>query len=296
MSTADYHFNFLACKNATGALVEVGKKLRWHHDYENFLCTLLLPNNLRTSAFAIRAFNTEVAKVQDQVSDPRLGQMRMKFWEEVVERIYSDNAPSHPVALELHRATQQHKLSKRYLKRLVVARADHLTSATFSDLEAVESYAEQSVSPIYYLLLEAAGVQNIHADHAASHLGKAHGIANLIRSIPYNAQKRLVALPQDVLLRHSVSHEEILRFVTSQHFKDAVFDIAGRAKQHLDKARSLKNTVPKSAYTVFLPAVTVDLYLEKLRVRDFDVFSPSLQQRNNSVPLVLFWNKLRSSY
>jgi NADH dehydrogenase [ubiquinone] 1 alpha subcomplex assembly factor 6 len=72
------------------------------HDYENFLCTLLLPSRSRTSAFAIRAFNIEVAKVQDQVSDPRLGQMRMKFWEETVDKIYVNDTPSHPVAIELY--------------------------------------------------------------------------------------------------------------------------------------------------------------------------------------------------
>jgi NADH dehydrogenase [ubiquinone] 1 alpha subcomplex assembly factor 6 len=66
------------------------------------LCTLLLPSRSRTSAFAIRAFNIEVAKVQDQVSDPRLGQMRMKFWEETVDKIYVNDTPSHPVAIELY--------------------------------------------------------------------------------------------------------------------------------------------------------------------------------------------------
>lgn len=77
------------------------------HDYENFLCTLLLPSHSRTSAFAIRAFNIEVAKVQDQVSDPHIGQMRMKFWEETVDKIYVDHAPSHPVAVELHHVSTQ---------------------------------------------------------------------------------------------------------------------------------------------------------------------------------------------
>jgi NADH dehydrogenase [ubiquinone] 1 alpha subcomplex assembly factor 6 len=79
------------------------------------------------------------------------------------------------------------------------------------------------------------GIKNIHADHAASHLGKAHGIVNLIRSIPYNAQRKIVALPQDVLLQHNVSHETVLRANCTTDLKEAVFNIASRAKQHLDK-------------------------------------------------------------
>jgi NADH dehydrogenase [ubiquinone] 1 alpha subcomplex assembly factor 6 len=80
-----------------------------------------------------------------------------------------------------------------------------------------------------------AGVESIHADHAASHLGKAHGIVNLIRSVPYNAQRKSVSLPQDVLLQHNVPHETVLRGNCTADLKDVVFDIAARAKQHLDK-------------------------------------------------------------
>lgn len=45
-------------------------------------------------------------------------------------------------------------------------------------MNAVENYAEYSNSSIYYLLLQAHGITDINADHAASHMGKAHGIVN----------------------------------------------------------------------------------------------------------------------
>lgn len=45
----------------------------------------------------------------------------------------------------------------------------------------MEKYAEMSVSNVLYLILEGCGVKNIHADHAASHLGKAQGLSQHIR-------------------------------------------------------------------------------------------------------------------
>nr|CAD7452260.1 unnamed protein product [Timema tahoe] len=204
-------------------------------DHENFLCTLLLPHDCRTSAFAIRAFNIEVARVQDQISDPRIGQMRLKFWEDIIESIFKNKAHKHPVALELHRASKKHKLSKRYLKRLITARSNQLNISGFPDLEAMEVYSEGSVSSVYYLLLETAGVENVHADHAASHLGKAQGISNILRSVFHNIQHSVVALPQDVLLKHSVSHETVLRAECNKALMEVFFDIANRAKQHLAK-------------------------------------------------------------
>lgn len=34
-----------------------------NHDYENFLCTLLIKGDQRRGAFAVRAFNVEVSKI-----------------------------------------------------------------------------------------------------------------------------------------------------------------------------------------------------------------------------------------
>ena len=70
------------------------------------------------------------------------------------------------------------------------------------------------------------GVENIHAIHAASHLGKAHGIVNVIRSVMYDAQRKIVALPQDMLLQHNASHEMVLRYNCTADLSDAIFDIA----------------------------------------------------------------------
>lgn len=75
------------------------------NDYEGFLCSLLLPHNLRSAAFVIRAFNTEIALVEDQVRDSKIGLMRIKFWEETLNEIYKGNPPQNPVSLELHRVS-----------------------------------------------------------------------------------------------------------------------------------------------------------------------------------------------
>ena len=46
-----------------------------------------------------------------------------------------------------------------------------------------------------------AGVENVHADHAASHLGKAQGLTTVLRAIPYHAQRRRVYLPLDLIVK-----------------------------------------------------------------------------------------------
>lgn len=73
------------------------------------------------------------------------------------------------------------KISKRNLTRLIDSRKKMLIKKYFTTLEDIEKYAEDSVSPIYYMILEDSGVKNVNADHAASHLGKAQGLVNMLR-------------------------------------------------------------------------------------------------------------------
>lgn len=263
-------------------------------DYENFLCTLLLPHRIKAAAFAIRAFNVEVAQVEDQVSDKAIGAMRLQFWTETLNDIYKDHPPRSPVALELHRVLKRHKLSKHYFKRLIDARLNKLNNSVFIDLESLEKYCDYTVSSIYYLLLEAQDTTDVNADHAVSHLGKAHGLVSSIRSVPYNARKRIMVLPQDVLLKNGVSSESIFQAQPSTGLNDAIFDIASRAKLHLELATSLKKKAAKSLNVIFLPTVCIENYLEELRKVDFDVFHPTLQRRKGSLPLQLLWRKMWS--
>ncbi|CAK9807401.1 NADH dehydrogenase (ubiquinone) complex I, assembly factor 6 [Anthophora plagiata] len=263
------------------------------HDYENFLCTLFLSYETRAVAFAIRAFNVEVAQVRDQVNDYKIGEMRLKFWIDALNNIYKGSSPQNPIMLELHEILQKYSLSKHYFKRLIDIRSEKLCDYSFNDMTAIERYAEYSNSSIYYLLLEAHGVTNINADHAASHMGKAHGIINLIRSVRYNAAKRINMLPQDILMKYGVSTEAVLQGQSSKELQNVIYDVASYAKLHLDTVISLKSNLGKETSLIFLPIICLQKYLEELRRVDFNIFDAKLYRKDNLLPLYLFWKSWR---
>lgn len=126
-------------------------------------------------------------------------------------------------------------MSKQYFKRLIEARFQKLKGSIFLNLESVEKYAEQTVSSVYFLILDAQGLKDLNSDHLASHLGKAHGIVTLLRSVPHNAIKRTIDLPQDILIKNKISSEFVLQGKSSKEFKEVIFEVSSRAKQHLEK-------------------------------------------------------------
>ncbi|XP_032529965.1 NADH dehydrogenase (ubiquinone) complex I, assembly factor 6 isoform X1 [Danaus plexippus] len=269
------------------------------HDYENYLATLLMTKAIRSPAFVIRAFNAEVARVQDQTKDPQTAAMRLQFWQDSLNSLYSNNPSptninANPITQELHKVCLSYKLPKRYLERLISSRNGLLKMKHFSTLEDVEKYAENTVSTIYYLLLCVAGVTDVHADHAASHLGKAQGIANILRSVHVFSHHKSVSLPMDVLMKYQVSQESVLRGKDSENIRNAVFEIASRANSHLEKGRSIN--VPKITKQMFLPAVAIERYLNKLQKVNFDVFNKSLMLSSPILPISLYWKRILNKY
>ncbi|XP_065224621.1 NADH dehydrogenase (ubiquinone) complex I, assembly factor 6 [Planococcus citri] len=261
-------------------------------DYENFLCTLLLPNHLISAGIALRAFNVEIAKVQDHVSENVIGLMRFQFWDDTIDKMFAGKIPEHPVCIELSKVIGNSNLSKLYLKRLIDARRNQLSSFRFSSMKKVEEYADLANSPIYLLLLELADIKKVDADHAASHLGRAQGIANLLRSTMYNSQKNIVSIPEDMLVKYKVSEEDILRNKMDTNIKDMFFDIATEAHLHIESVEKIQKDLDKACRRILLPSVAVKSYLKRLESVDFNVYHPKLQRKNELLSLRLYWRKL----
>ncbi|KAK5921609.1 hypothetical protein CgunFtcFv8_018963 [Champsocephalus gunnari] len=265
-------------------------------DYDGFVSSLLLPVEARRSSLALRAFNVELAQVKDSVSQKSIGLMRMHFWKMAIEEIYRDDPPNQPVSAELWRAVRKHCLTKRWLLRIITEREKDLDDRAYRTLQELEKYSENTQSSLIYLLLECLGVTNIHADHAASHIGKAQGIVTCLRATPYHSGRRKVYLPMDICMLHGASQEDFIRGSREQNIRDVAYDIASQAHVHLQHARSFSHNVPEAAHLAFLQTVVLEDYLQRVRRADFDVFHPSLKKRNPLLPIQLYLRSWKKSY
>ncbi|XP_037051923.1 NADH dehydrogenase (ubiquinone) complex I, assembly factor 6 homolog [Bradysia coprophila] len=269
------------------------------HDYENYLCALLMTEKPRRSTFGIRALNVEVSKIASVVSDDKIGTMRLKFWYDAIESIFSPKAskiPDHPVIKEIHLAITSHNLNKMYLMRLIKCR-ERPPNRLFVTTKELEQYAEESVSSMYYLLAKILKSESLDVDHALSHLGKAQGITNMLRAQSRVDRSKGVCIPQEIMLKHGVSQERILRNkIDDKGVQDCVFDVASAANSHLEKARKLSSKVPSNIKQLLLPAVAIDRYLERLRKCDFHLTHQQLARRDSLLPVMYYWNYLRKNY
>ncbi|XP_069113061.1 NADH dehydrogenase (ubiquinone) complex I, assembly factor 6-like isoform X2 [Argopecten irradians] len=235
-------------------------------------------------------------KVQDVVSDKQRGAMRMVFWRDTIEKIYQGSPPQTPIALELAKVIRQHKLTKQWFMRCIDARATRLENDFFRSVADLEDYSEHSVSSLMYLILESLGIKDLHADHAASHIGRAHGLVTFLRAIPFNTSRGRVNLPMDLLIKYNVSQEDVYRGKKPELVCDIVYDIASVAIQHLRTAQTLKKEVPKSAVPTFLNTVMCEKYLMNIQKAGFNVFDSNLQRKNGLLPIQLFLRSIKRTY
>lgn len=272
------------------------------YDYHHYLCLLELPPEMRRPAFALRAFNVETAKAMDVASNPKIGLMRLVWWQEAIDKIFSNKLIEHPIAMALSSVVSDYKINKPWLKRSVEARindAQREPHETLKTIEELEKYAEDTQSTILYMSLQSAGINSTAADHAASHIGKASGLALLLRSLPYHASRhrQFAYIPADLASKHGLLIQDGAQLGIDVDSREglcnAVYEMASVANSHLQKARDLAKTVPGEAVPVLLPAVPTQVLLESLRRVHFDVLNPRLQQGVLGIPPLWFQLKLK---
>ncbi|KAJ6838439.1 NADH dehydrogenase (ubiquinone) complex I, assembly factor 6 [Iris pallida] len=281
------------------------------YDYHHYLCLLHLSPSMRKAAFALRSFNVEIARAMDVASDPKIGLMRLLWWQEAIDKIYANKLIEHPTARALSSVIAEHRISKSWLKRSVEARindANRDETTIPGKIEDLEKYSEDTLSTILYMTLQAGGIHSTAADHAASHIGKASGLLLLLKSLPYHLNRtgRISYIPLEVASKHGLLASggdgmPEIKMESGEDLSDAVFEMASVANAHLEKARGLAHTVPAEAVHVLLPAVPAQVLLDSLRRRQFNVFDSRLARGVLGVSplwfqLKLQWHALRNKY
>lgn len=120
------------------------------------------------------------------------------------------------------------------------------------------------------------GIDSKDANLAASHIGRCYGIIDILKKLKYYFAKHRNYIPTDILLKHGIYFERIWKpnseGIVNEEFYDVVLEVAGWAKNHLEKGRSYKDKLPKEAHWALLLSIEADHFLKELEEYNFDIF------------------------
>lgn len=227
------------------------------HDFERYAATLFMPPRARRPVLALYAFNTELRRIRDHISQPLPGEIRLQWWRDLVDGDARGSVEANPVAAELMAAVANHDLPRNELSRLVDARVFDLYDDPMLSLDMLERYCDDTAGRLFNLSARILGGTSEAVAHAANHAGIAQGIVGAIEGLPRYAARRQLYLPQDVLNEASVREADIFAGRPSLQLQAAIRVLAEVARSHLDKVTDLLIAVPADARQVFLPLALV---------------------------------------
>ena len=266
------------------------------HDRDRFLTVLFAPPECREALFALYAFNIEVAKVRETVSEPMLGQVRLQWWREAIDDAYRGILRSHEVVQALVSVIDQHHLSRSYFDRLLDARESDLDDRPPATMTALEEYVEATSSTLGWLALEVLGADGEAARTAVGHVGVAWALTGLLRALPLHLKMKRVFLPSDLMARHGLDPHTLVARPGDQELVGAVAEVADATLMHLTTAWALRPDVDATAVPLLLPAVIAKRYLRRLARAGHDPFSKKFSRPAAFLPLELAANALLRRY
>jgi phytoene synthase len=257
-------------------------------DLDRYVSALFTPRAAREHLFALYAFNVELARIGEQVSEPQLGEIRLQWWRDALDRASSGETTGQPVADALGLAVRECDLSRQSLADLIDARGFDVSVKIMPDAAALDDYLAKTAGALFKLASEVCmtggrAVEPRALEQAVRAAGIAYGLTGLMRALPVHARRGRIDIPEDALLRHGTSPAKLLAGEASEGLTELLADLRETARAALKSARRHVAELSPQARPAFLPLALVDPYLSVLQKVD------PLHQIADINPLARLW-------
>lgn len=262
------------------------------HDFARYASTLFVPAEERRALLALHAFNVEISRVRDQVSQPLPGEIRMQWWTDLLAGAGHGGVEGNPVASELSAAIRAYGLPTEPMSRLIDEHQFDLYNDPMPTLAALEGYVHETASALFALAARILAPPSAEIEHLARHAGFAEGFVHVITSLPRDAARRQLFLPLQFLQGQGIGMEEVFSGKQTSKLRAAIDQLLGEARAHLQTAEELLAQVPVGVRPAFLPLVLVRHDLARMSRADNDPFV--IQARSRLSTLWTLWRASRS--
>lgn len=229
-------------------------------DGDRYFAALFAPRDAQAGLFALFAFNQEVAKTRETVSEPMLGEIRLQWWQEALDGLSEGRVREHPVVQALAEIPGLPAVLP-LMAEVLEARRQDMYDEGLADFAALEAYADG----VGGALSEAAQLicwsdAPVSARKAARASGRAWAMLGLVRALPYHWQSGRNYVPQSEADPSAFQDADKL-FVALEPVLASMLQHVGRA---LDESREQVAAAGKKAK----PALAINglskLYLKQL--------------------------------
>jgi phytoene synthase len=244
-------------------------------DRDCWLACLFAPSAKRSYLHAIYAFSIEIADVREKVTQPLLGEMRLRWWMDALVAAAGDEARggahAHPVADALLDTIERHGLAREELLDIVDAHIFDLYDDPMGALSELETYCNRtSAHPMRLSARILSGAERLE-EEPFEQAGIALGLTQILRDLPKQAAAGQMFAPNALLATCGATEEDMRKGVDTPEVRAALAKLRSCARRHYEAALSRAGEV-KAAQAALLPAALVPTYLDAMERKDYDPF------------------------
>ncbi len=265
-------------------------------DHDRWLTLLHAHPDDREPLAALYAFNQEVARIRERVSEPMIGAIRLEWWRESVRGLYEGTVRRHPVVEALASVVRERALPQAELLALIDAREHDLHEGGFARFADLLAYADATGGGLSRL---AARICDVEADallQAAAAVGRAWALTGLLRALGYEAAMRRTSLPDEALVTAGVDKAQLFKGELPDAVRPIVDEMAAAAHAAIARARAVRQGIPPRARNAFLLATLAEDYLRRLAAAGNDPFRAPFHRGAAMRQAKLVWAALRGRY
>ncbi len=247
-------------------------------DKDRYLACLFAPADKRPALFALYAFNVEILRVRDYVSDPLPGEMRLQWWRDALSGQGHGDVERHPVAACLIETIRRYDLPVQTFLDYLEARTFDLYDDPMPDLNDLEGYAGETSSALLQLAAMILGRDFAAAmTDAAGHGGVALAITGILIAFPRLAARGQVYLPMSLLTANGASREEVVSGQARPQVAETMRSLRSTARHHIDATREHLDGVDPDVAIALLPVALARPYLDRMDKPDYDPFETAVE-------------------
>ncbi|WP_262695228.1 phytoene/squalene synthase family protein [Kordiimonas aquimaris] len=233
-------------------------------DRARYDTTLFAPRHQRAPLWALYAFNQEVAKTRESVSESALGEIRLQWWQDAIEELKSGNYREHPVVAEM----KQHLTEPAVLKlmsEIVSARKNDMYDDGPADTIALATYARSVGGALSEAAVRVCAENSEHLDadvvEAARKSGSAWAMIGLVRAIPFHwaANRNFVPGDDGKAALATTSAEKMYELAAS-----SISEMITYAKREQEASAKLANDASAKVKHIFLLNALSNIYLKNM--------------------------------
>lgn len=227
------------------------------HDRDRFILSLFLPEEARRAVHTLLAWNLEIARLHETVSEPMLGFVRLQWWREALDELYEGRVRRHPLLEPLAGAVRVHRIERALFEDVLTARGQDFSDEPPKDIQELENYLRGTSSALLHMMARVLGADS----QALDSLGIAWGALGVLRALPHHARHGVLLLPG--IMQGASDAAAIGDAPNDKTVQQACAGVLTLAEEKLAEARRAE--VPQGLRPLMLYAVPAARWLKRMK-------------------------------